>query len=179
VVNIIAGEVVVSEDPDVILATTLGSCIAACLYDPKARVGGMNHFLLPDSPARDRLSKSMRYGGVAMERLINGLMNQGARRRDLLAKVFGGAAMSAWGPDIGRRNVEFVMEYLANEGIPTLAWDIGGDQARGIRFFPTTGRALARHIAAQEREKVAQAERTFRTRIERDTDAEEGGVELF
>ena len=147
VVNIVVGGCAVTDDDDLVIATTLGSCIAACIFDPDAGIGGMNHFLLPDAK-HDKLSASARYGSAAMEQLINRLLRQTRRRDRLRAKVFGGANVNVGnalrGSTIGQRNAEFVMDYLATEGIPTVSWDIGGNAARAVRFFPTTGRTQRR-----------------------------------
>ncbi|MBV5335706.1 chemotaxis protein, partial [bacterium] len=73
IVSIVVGGCVVTDDDGLVIATTLGSCIAACVFDPVAGIGGMNHFLLPDTKD-DKLSASSRYGGAAMEQLINRLL---------------------------------------------------------------------------------------------------------
>ena len=89
-VHIIQGEYKVVSDPDVVLTTILGSCVAACLRDPVSGVGGMNHFLLPGTGSVTG-GDATRYGVHLMELLINGLLKQGARRDRLEAKIFGGA----------------------------------------------------------------------------------------
>lgn len=132
------GEFQVSDAPDVILKTLLGSCVATCLFDPVARVGGMNHFLLATGPDSD--AHSERYGLFAMEILINGLLKLGARKSRLRAKVFGGATMSGRMGHIGAKNCEFATGFLELEGMPVIASSLGGGQARAIRFTPTTGR---------------------------------------
>ena len=100
-VNLVQGDYHVTADPDAGLATLFGSCVAPCMRDPEAGVGGMNHFLLPDGDGfaeRDRL----RYGVHAMELLVNGLLQMGGRRDRLEAHLFGGACMSDRLADIGR-----------------------------------------------------------------------------
>ncbi|MBP2232018.1 chemotaxis protein CheD [Azospirillum agricola] len=179
IVNIVVGGCVVSDDPKVIVTTTLGSCVAACLYDPVAGIGGMNHFLLPDA-GLDTLSLASRYGSAAMEQLINRLLSATARRERLRAKIFGGAnvnLMTLPGSNIGERNVEFVMEYLATEGIPTLSWDVGGSTPRAVRFFPTTGRSQRRLIGGETLRDVARSESSFIEHLRRSEI--EGEVELF
>ncbi len=176
VTHIIAGEFAVVTEPDRVLATTLGSCVAACLHDPVRRIGGMNHFLLPEAPG-DKLSPSARYGSVSMERLVNGLLSRGAQRRDLVAKVFGGASFGEWSSGIGLRNVEFVMAYLADEGIPTLAWDVGGTNARAVRYIPVTGEGFVRTIGMATALEVARREREHQRRLREQP--VEGEVELF
>ena len=89
-VKVLPGEYFVS-DEDMLIVTTLGSCIAACLWDRERRIGGMNHFMLPERQRRHR----GRYGSYAMELLINELIKRGASRATLEAKVFGGGAVIA------------------------------------------------------------------------------------
>lgn len=178
-VNIVVGGCVVSDDPNVIVTTTLGSCVAACLYDPVAAIGGMNHFLLPEA-GLDTLSLASRYGSAAMEQLINRLLSVTGRRDRLRAKVFGGANVNLTtlrSSNIGERNVEFVMEYLATEGIPTMSWDVGGVSPRAVRFFPTTGRSQRRLIGTENLRDIARSESSFIERLR--TTEIDGDIELF
>ena len=135
---IVQGEYRVSRDPAEVLSTVLGSCVAVCLWDPGAQVGGMNHFLLPAAPGQGD-AKMLRYGAHAMEVLINELLKMGARRLALQAKLFGGANVTdALGP-IGKANATFALSYLGDEGIPCIAKSLGGTQARRIMFRPANG----------------------------------------
>lgn len=140
VTNVLQGEHRISADPQEVLSTVLGSCIAACLWDNRARVGGMNHFLLPDGSGED--AHSLRYGLHAMELLINGLLRQGAERHGLRAKLFGGAHLLPHLPDIGGRNFRFARDFLLREGIAHVGGSVGGDRGRRIRFWPVQGRAM-------------------------------------
>lgn len=134
------GEFAVDSAPEVTISTILGSCIAACIWDPVAKIGGMNHFLLPDGPqTTDGVFSS--FGANAMELLINTLTRSGAQKERLRAKVFGGAEMYRGLTDAGNRNGEFVLSYLERENIPCEAQSLGGSQARRIEFNPATGRA--------------------------------------
>lgn len=126
------------------ISTILGSCIATCLWDPGARVGGMNHFLLPEGVGTGAGSAS--FGVNAMEILINALAKQGALRGRLQAKVFGGASMIAGLTDVGARNASFVRQFLKCEGIPITAESVGGTQARRVEFWPGDGRARQRLV---------------------------------
>jgi chemotaxis protein CheD len=144
--HVIQGEHQISDEPDVLLTTVLGSCVAACLYDPVRRIGGMNHFLLPD----DTGGRDISYAGAAMERLVNSLIKRGAMRQSLEAKLFGGGRMLAGLPDIGRRNGEAALAFLTGEGITLRAQSIGGTQARRIRFWPATGRAQQKLLPPQD-----------------------------
>lgn len=136
-VHVIQGEHHVSDRPDALLTTVLGSCVAACLYDSARQIGGMNHFLLPDEAGPGDL----RHASAAMERLVNSLIKGGAHRDRLEAKLFGGGRMLAGLPDVGRRNGEAAIAFLRGEGIPLRAQSLGGTQARRVRFWPATGRA--------------------------------------
>lgn len=138
-VHVIQGEYKVSSDPGVVLTTILGSCVATCMSDPKAGVGGINHFLLPQGNGGDGMG--YRYGLLSMELLINGLLKMGARKSRLEAKLFGGAAMNDNLSRIGEANSVFALEFLEAEGIPCLSRSLGGSNARRIRYYPTTGAA--------------------------------------
>jgi chemotaxis protein CheD len=139
VIHVHQGECRVAEDSAVMLTTVLGSCIAACLRDDEARVGGMNHFLLPDSQAADRAT-SMRYGAYAMEVLVNGLLSIGAKRERLEAKLFGGGCLADGLADIGGKNASFAEDYLKREGIMLLGGSVRGQHARRVQFWPVSGR---------------------------------------
>lgn len=173
--HIVAGEFHVDSTPDLVISTTLGSCIAVCLFDERRSIGGMNHFMLPEAP-EGVISPSARYGSVSMEHLINRILSGGSARRDLRAKVFGGANLGGWSSAIGDRNVRFVMTYLADEGIPTIAWDVGGVIARAVRFQPSTGRSLLRSIAS-DTAGILRREQEFQARIR--SRPVEGDIELF
>lgn len=136
--TVFQGEFEVSDDPSICLVTILGSCIAACIFDPVRGIGGLNHFLLPEGPAGG--AANLRYGAHSMELLINGLLRRGAERAQLRAKLFGGARMMNELADIGGANAEFALSYLSDENIPCLGQSLLGKQARRIRFWPTTGR---------------------------------------
>ena len=176
IVSIVVGGCCVSSDPNVIITTTLGSCIATCLFDPVAGVGGMNHFLLPDGRS-DTLSASARYGSAAMEQLINRMLSITGRRDRLRAKVFGGAGVTGTRNSIGQRNIDFAMEYLATEGIPTISWDVGGTQARSIRFYPATGRSQRRLVGGDAIRDITRSESSFMERLRKTRI--DGDIELF
>ena len=138
ILYVMQGEHQVSSAPDVVLSTVLGSCVAVCLWDDVAGLGGMNHFLLPFGP-KAAAETPERYGVHAMEILINALLKAGARRNRLQAKLFGGAQLSATLSDIGQSNARFAKEFLATEDIPCLAESLGGTSARRVLFRPRTG----------------------------------------
>jgi chemotaxis protein CheD len=140
-VNIVQGEYYVTDDPDVVLTTLLGSCVAACIRDPVARVGGMNHFLLPGPEQRSDASEAERYGVHLMELLVNGLLQRGGRKERLEAKLFGGARTLEGLSDIGARNAAFAERFLKNEEISLVGASLGGDNGRRVQFWPISGRA--------------------------------------
>jgi chemotaxis protein CheD len=145
-IHIIEGEFMVADTPDVVLTTVLGSCVAACLYDPVARVGGMNHFLLPGDDDAGPIAESNRSGARLMEMLLVELMTRGARRQRMVGKLFGGANMPRNGGgggvrlDIGNKNASFAKRFLEKERICLIANHLGGSQARRIEYFPESGR---------------------------------------
>jgi chemotaxis protein CheD len=146
-IHIVQGEYKVTDDPDVIVSTLLGSCVAACIRDPAAGVGGMNHFLLPGEDGRTHNHEAERYGDYLMELLINGLMKQGAHRDRLEAKLFGGARMMRGLSDIGKKNAEFAERYLEHEGIAVVSKDFGGERGRRLQYWPVSGRARQAYVA--------------------------------
>jgi chemotaxis protein CheD len=140
-ITVIQGEWVVSRDPETVMTTVLGSCVAACIRDPEAGVGGMNHFLLPEASEGARSGDAERYGVHLMELLVNGLLKQGARRERLQAKLFGGCSFMSGRYAVGARNVAFGEKFLRDEGIAYLGGSVGGAQGRRIEFWPISGRA--------------------------------------
>lgn len=148
------GEYFVAQSP-MILTTLLGSCVAACLYDPWAGVAGMNHFLLPAQKAPETQEPGStpagRYGMMAMELLINGMLKKGAVKSRIRAKIFGGASLvpglsstPAWA--IGEINCVFVRRFLKMEGIPIESEDLGGYRGRVIHFHTDTFAVWRRYI---------------------------------
>ena len=142
----------VSSDRDVTLTTTLGSCIAVCVRDPVILCGGMNHFVLPaNQDGRMEVhSFAMRYGSYSIERLINHIIARGGVRGRLEIKVFGGGNMFDSQVRVGDRNVDFVESYLEAEGLPIVAADLRGNQARRIRYNVVTGRKLMKKLPRPE-----------------------------
>jgi len=140
-IHIIQGDCYVTDEPDTVLTTVLGSCVAACMRDPVLGIGGMNHFLLPGDGERSRPGEAERFGVYLMELLVNGLLKRGATRHTLEAKLFGGARTVQGFADIGAKNVEFARRFLENESIKYVGGSCGGDQGRRIEFQPSTGKA--------------------------------------
>ncbi|MCA9187767.1 MAG: CheR family methyltransferase [Pirellulaceae bacterium] len=142
--QIIVGEVHASDEP-IWISTLLGSCVAACLYDEQTGIGGMNHFMLPESKTNPQLCAS--FGVHAMELLINRIMNLGGDRRRLKAKLFGGGAVLAAGIgrwNIGEQNVAFARGFLETEGIPIVASYTGGNSGMKVQFHTHSTKAHVR-----------------------------------
>ncbi|MFP4236990.1 MAG: chemotaxis protein CheD [Desulfonatronovibrio sp.] len=159
-INIHIGEYYASGEPAVI-QTVLGSCVAACLFDPCTRTGGMNHILLPGRAILKKYDDSARYGVNAMELLINSMMKLGANRRYFQAKVFGGGHMMSGiskGNGVGEKISSFVLEFLNSENIEVVSKDIGGTDSRKIFFYTDTGEVFLRRIESTYRQRIAENE---------------------
>lgn len=154
-VKVLPGEYYV-DNQDLLIMTTLGSCIAACLWDRNAHVGGMNHFMLPDG-----VGDSGRYGSFAMELLINEMLKRGATRSGLEAKVFGGGQVVSGMTtmNVGERNTAFVLDYLKTEHIPVVSKDVLDIYPRKVVFFPVTGKAMVKRLAHSHPDKLESQER--------------------
>jgi chemotaxis protein CheD len=130
------------------ISTLLGSCVSVCFYDPKLRLGGMNHFLLPSKRADNRDDLEVVIAGdFAMEVLFNALLAKGARKERLVAKAFGGGnIVSSLHSTIGDSNAKFASDWLACEGIPLIGSDFGGPWSRKVVYVPNTGEAFCRRL---------------------------------
>jgi chemotaxis protein CheD len=155
-VKVLPGEYYVTT-ADMMIMTVLGSCIAACIWDPKVRVGGMNHFMLPDGGG----DTSGRYGSYAMELLINEMIKLGARRETMQAKVFGGGQVmhSFTTMNVGERNTQFVLDYLQTERIAVISKDVLDIHPRKVCYFPATGKAMCKRLAHSHPETLETQER--------------------
>ena len=138
--HITQGERAVGRGETFVISTILGSCVSCCLWDPVAKVGGMNHMLLTMSSKGDGVCNLA--GINAMELLINDVLKIGGSRDRLRAKAFGGARMVAGLSDIGKMNSQFTLDFLKKEGITCASHSLGGETARHVKFWPATGRAL-------------------------------------
>jgi chemotaxis protein CheD len=141
VTQICGGDCLVSDDKTDLFYTVLGSCIAACIYDPLAGIGGMNHYLLPFDRRQERTA---RYGDEALPRLLEALYRNGAAPHRLKAKLYGGASTLACDADIGEMNIALAHQFLRHNNIPIVDSDLGGRAARWVKFHPVTGRSLIR-----------------------------------
>jgi chemotaxis protein CheD len=168
----------VTRNNNEMIVTVLGSCVAACIRDPMAQVGGMNHFMLPESDHGNwgAASASLRYGNFAMERLINDILCRGGHRSRLEIKVFGGARMIGSGAQIGPQNADFVESYLRDEGLPIAAAHLRGDHARRVHYFPLTGQVRMLEMPRVE-SGLAAIEMGYGASLRREAPA--GSIELF
>jgi chemotaxis protein CheD len=173
-VKVLPGEYYVDNE-DLLVMTTLGSCIAACLWDRNARVGGMNHFMLPEGSG-----DSGRYGSYAMELLINEMMKRGATRMTMEAKIFGGGAVISGMNtiNVGERNTQFVTDFLATERIPIVSKDVLDIYPRKVCYLPASGKAMVKRLAAANAEALVAQDRMA---AQRAAPASTGGgsVDLF
>jgi chemotaxis protein CheD len=148
---------------DLALATLLGSCVAACICGPRAGIGGLNHFLLPDvggGATPCDAANAARYGVHAMEMLIDEIVRQGGARPRLQAKLFGGASVTAMSPAIpvGERNRNFGLDFLRRAGLPVTAADLGGERARRVFFTPADNKVLVRVLDGDDADRVRREE---------------------
>lgn len=181
--KLVPGDIYVTTQNE-LLVTTLGSCISVCVHDRLKKMGGMNHFLLPlqavDAGSWGGCSSatSTRYGNWAMEFLINTLVSQGCKPRNMEFKVFGGGKIgSGRTEDVGQRNIGFVIDYLSTEGYPISSLDVGDIYPRKVHFFPESGRARVKKLQHLRNDTIFEREIAYSRHInEDDTD---GSVELF
>jgi chemotaxis protein CheD len=179
-VKVLPGEFFV-HDEDILVMTTLGSCIAACLWDREKRVGGMNHFLLPDAGAAGAGgADGGRYGSFAMDLLIGELVKRGATRATMEAKIFGGGAVISGmnSINVGERNTAFVLDYLRTERITVVSKDVMDIYPRKVCFLPASGKAMVKRLASANTEALAAQERAAAQRATPVASAG-GSVDLF
>jgi chemotaxis protein CheD len=153
IVTIYSGEYYISSDPQVVIYTLLGSCIAVCLYDSINGIGGMNHFMLPQAH-EDQISEYGRYGLQSMELMIEKLLYQGAVYQNLKAKIFGGGNMISFNyreSDIALSNIRFTLKYLASKTIPIIAKGLGGTSGRKIYYFLEDHSVYVRRLNREEK----------------------------
>jgi chemotaxis protein CheD len=175
-VKVLPGEFFVHHE-DMLIMTTLGSCIAACLWDRERRIGGMNHFMLPDGAGA---ADSGRYGSYAMELLINELIKRGASRMTLEAKVFGGGAVIGGMTtlNVGERNTQFVLDYLKTERIAVVSKDVLDIYPRKVCFLPASGKAMVKRLAPANPEAIVEQERAVAQSL-RPASTGGGSIDLF
>ena len=174
-VKVLPGEFFVY-DEDILIMTTLGSCIAACLWDRDRKIGGMNHFMLPEGGGA---ADGGRYGSFAMELLINEMIKRGANRGSMEAKVFGGGAVISGmnSMNVGERNTHFVLDYLRTERISVVSKDVMDIYPRKVCFLPASGKAMVKRLASANTEALVALERAAAARPV--SSGSGGSVDLF
>lgn len=179
VVKLFSGDCYVTNAPDEMLVTILGSCVAACIRDPVVGVAGMNHFLLPGDPGAtsNGASDAARYGAFAMEKLINSILALGGRKERLEIKLFGGGNVIDSSAMIGTKNIAFVKDFLKREGYGLAASDLGGDQPRRVHYFSADGRVKLRKLQRKEDLRIISEEREYEHVLSEKP--VEGSIELF
>ena len=140
IIPVIQGQFRVSNSRTEVLSTVLGSCVAACLFDPVAKVGGMNHFLLPGSDPG--AGNNIKYGAHSMEQLINGMLKLGAARHRIEAQLFGAGSIGGNFGHIGENNARFANDFVRAEGFALKKSDLGGGTGRRLKFYPGLGEAI-------------------------------------
>ena len=175
-VKVLPGEYFVF-DEDIAIMTTLGSCIAACLWDREKRIGGMNHFMLPEGGGA---ADGGRYGSYAMELLINEMIKRGATRSTMEAKVFGGGAVISGMNtiNVGERNTTFVLDYLRTERIAVVSKDVMDIYPRKVCFLPASGKAMVKRLASTNTGMLLAQERAA-SRAAAPVASSGGSVDLF
>ncbi len=173
-VKVLPGEYFVDNE-DLLVMTTLGSCIAACLWDRHAQIGGMNHFMLPEGQG-----DSGRYGSFAMELLINEMMKRGASKGRMEAKIFGGGAVIAGMNtiNVGERNTNFVLDYLKTERIPVVSKDVMDVYPRKVCFLPRSGKAMVKRLAAANADALVQQDKAAAQKAQ-PVASSGGSIDLF
>ncbi|MGB0495460.1 MAG: chemoreceptor glutamine deamidase CheD [Kangiellaceae bacterium] len=176
--KILPGEYYVTGHNEAI-STTLGSCISACIRDPKIGIGGMNHFMLPlnNSASLVEAEDAARYGNFAMEQMINDILRNGGKRERLEVKIFGGGRVMKGVTDVGKKNISFVKDYLTLEKLKLLAEDVGGKHPRKIMYLPKTGKVKMKKLVNQHNNTVETRDVSYFDKITHQENT--GEIELF
>ena len=166
IASILPGEFFVSREPTVVY-TVLGSCISACIRDPIAGVGGMNHFMLPEpkGTAHDSWGESTRYGSYAMESLINEILKLGGLKSRLEIKLFGAGKIYEGNIDVGANNAKWVIGYLKSEGLAPVKTDLGDVFPRKVYYFTDSGRVLMKKIEHIKNQTIFERENEYAAKI--------------
>ncbi len=181
VAKLLPGDYYVTRE-DEVLDTVLGSCVSACIRNPRLKIGGMNHFMLPrpsgagNDTWENLAGRATRYGSASMEHLINRILKAGGVRADLEVKIFGGGRVLSTLTDVGDHNVRFVREFLKHEGLTVTSEDVGDTCPRHVQYFPMTGRVRVRHLAAR-RDEIVSKEQQYLKGLEKAPVA--GEIDLF
>lgn len=179
VIKIMPGEYYVTNQDEVV-TTVLGSCISACIRDPIAGVGGMNHFMIP-SHGRELSAKDKqlvtRYGLYAMEHLINDIFKHGGRRQNIEIKLFGGGNIMSTGGNIGGQNIKFVQEFVQTEGYMVTSKDLGDVYPRKVKYCPLSGKVMMKKLTQVNKAEIESQELKLQEKL--DTEKDGGDIDLF
>ena len=137
--NIVVGisDLQVAKAPKTIVTYALGSCVGICLYDSSSKVGGLAHIMLPNSLTGTQPINKMKYADSAIPELIRQMEQKGAIRRNLVAKIAGGAQMFEGNSNsriaqIGKSNTQAVKEVLQSQNIYLKSEDTGANYGRSV-----------------------------------------------
>lgn len=178
--KILPGEYYVTAQ-DEYVGTVLGSCVSACIRDLVLGIGGMNHFMLPHGDVSGSWaqggSAATRFGGYAMESLINAILKHGGQRARLETKLFGGGQMLAGMSDVGARNIDFVRKFIEVEALKVSGEDLGGIYPRKLLYFPQSGKVLMKKLQSMHNNTILEREQAYRQQLSSATEA--SSIELF
>ncbi len=168
--KILPGEYFVTKNI-ALITTVLGSCVSACVRDPKNGIGGMNHFLLPLTNDEKWTSKTeleslaTRYGNYAMEHMINDILKYGGHKENLEIKIFGGSRIMPIMTDIGKSNIDFVKSFLELEGFEIMAQDVGGINPRKVLYNPITGKVRVKKLKDLHNDTIIKREVSYKSKL--------------
>lgn len=176
--KILPGEFYVTSHDEVI-TTILGSCISACVRDPRIGIGGMNHFMLPISNSASPVQKAdaARYGNFAMEQMINDILRNGGKREYLEIKIFGGGRVMRGVTDVGEKNINFVKEYITMEQLKLAAEDVGGNYPRKVMYMPKSGKVKMKKLMNRHNDTVETRDKSYFQKLTKEKP--ESDIELF
>ena len=142
------GELKIAKAPDKLVALGIGSCVAITFYDPELKVGALAHIMLPDSMKGNPIGSPTKYADLAVDRMIEEMTKLGSKKKDIEAKIIGGANMFPHlkhAPlEVGKLNVEATREKLKKEGIRLVGESVGGSIGRSVEFSTAAGSVTIR-----------------------------------
>lgn len=148
----------VAVTPNILTTFGLGSCIAVALYDPVKKIGGLSHFMLPDTSFSRNTSNPAKFATLAIDILIDKMVESGASKGRLTAKLVGGSSMFSSisnvnsSMNMGEKNYQAAKEILSKKGIKILAEEVGGNYGRSLDFFTENGTVLVKSVMMGEKE---------------------------
>jgi chemotaxis protein CheD len=144
------GQLVVTQNA-MEISTLLGSCVAVCLFDPKRKIAGMNHFLLPVSDKSN--SPGEKYGDTSMRLMLDKFLSMGSIKSDLVAKVYGGGEVLIYENsnfNIGKKNIALALDFLRDHEIKLVTKVVGGMLGARIIFNTVTGSVTHKYLTSSE-----------------------------